>query len=180
MWISKIGDDEMGVKKWLMKQQWRVVQIRGIWGLFYGILLLAISYYEYIPFFVDLGNYGPFVFAGMILFVFVILGYIYDRVLVMWAQSHEVAVERNPYQYVPSPKDHVFWFPLYSALLDASERLAKEFDVDTNLIKETRAYYAQLQKLRPERSEDIDKGIELREEFVRDHLFSDIIQDNDD
>jgi hypothetical protein len=161
----------MGVKKWLMKQQWRIVQIRGIWGLFYGILLLAVAYYEYIPFFVAMGTNGPFVFAGVILFIFLILGYIYDRVLVMWAPSQEVTIERNPYQYVPSPKDHIFWFPLYSALLDVTEVLAKEFDVDTSVIEETREYYAKLQQLRPEIRDNIDKGIELREEFVRTHQF---------
>ncbi|MBS3795921.1 MAG: hypothetical protein KGY80_13540, partial [Candidatus Thorarchaeota archaeon] len=81
----------MEIRKWLMKQQWRVVQIRGIWGLFYGILLLAISFYDYIPFFVEMGTYGPFAFAGIIVFVFLVLGYIYDRVLVMWAPSQEVS-----------------------------------------------------------------------------------------
>jgi hypothetical protein len=167
----------MGVKKWLMKQQWRIVQIRGIWGLFYGILLLAVAYYEYIPFFVDMGAYGPFVFAGFILLTFLILGYIYDRVLVMWAPSQEVTIERNPYQYVPSPKDHIFWFPLYSSLLDAAEQLATLANVDTSAIDETRQYYFKLQKLRAEIKEDIDKGIELREEFIKSHTFSSILEE---
>jgi len=165
----------MGVKKWLMKQQWRVIQIRGIWGLFYGILLLAIAYFEYIPLFVDMGPIGPFVFALLILFVFVILGYIYDRVLVMWAPSQEVTIERNPYQYIPAPKDHIFWFPIYSALLDVSEKLADEYNVDKTAIHETREYFAKLEKLRPERTEDIDVGIELRKEFVEKHPFDKIL-----
>ncbi|MFX1370166.1 MAG: hypothetical protein ACFFAY_16365, partial [Promethearchaeota archaeon] len=157
---------------------WRVVQIRGIWGLFYGILLLAAAYYEYIPFFLDMGPLGPFVFAGFILVTFLILGYIYDRVLVMWAPSSEVTVERNPYQYVPAPKDHIFWFPLYSALLDASEKLADEFDLDKSAIKETREYYAQLQRLRPEMRDDIDKGIGLRQAFIEGHPFADILEED--
>jgi hypothetical protein len=162
----------MGVKKWLMKQQWRVIQIRGIWGLFYGILLLAVAYYEYIPFFADFGPNGPFVFAAIILFVFLILGYIYDRVLVMWAPSQEVTIERNPYQYIPSPKDHIFWFPIYSALLDVSEKLVDEFNLDKSAIQDTREYFAKLEKLRPERKEDIDIGIKLREEFIEKHPFN--------
>ncbi|MFW9767185.1 MAG: hypothetical protein ACFFF9_13660 [Candidatus Thorarchaeota archaeon] len=167
----------MGVKKWLMKQQWRVIQIRGIWGLFYGILLLAIAYYEYIPFFVEMGSIGPFVFAGVILFTFLILGYIYDRVLVMWAPSQEVTIERNPYQYIPSPKDHIFWFPIYSALLDISEKLAEEYNIDKTAIQDTREYFSELEKLRPERREDIDKGIKLREEYVDEHRFVDLLGD---
>lgn len=163
----------MGTRKWLMKQQWRVVQIRGIWGLFYGILLLAISYYEFIPFFLGLGSIGPFVFAAVILFAFLILGYIYDKVLVMWAPSQEVVIERSPYQYVPSPKDNIFWFPLYSTMLDSLEKLADEFGVDKQLIEDTRLYYANLQQLTTSRG-DIDKGIELRKEYIEKHKFTDI------
>lgn len=169
----------MGLKKWIMKQQWRIVQIRGIWSLFYGILLLAIAYYEYIPFISDMQTTGPFVFAGIILFFFLILGYIYDRVLVMWAPSQEVNIERNPFQYVPSPKDKIFWFPIYSALLDVSEQLAQHYDLDTTAVRETRDYYAELQKLRPERNEDIDRGIKLRDEFTRTHDFSKIVDDEE-
>jgi hypothetical protein len=167
----------MGVKKWLMKQQWRVVQIRGIWGLFYGILLLAGAYYDYIPFFLDMGSIGPFVFAGVILFVFLILGYIYDRVLVMWAPSQEVSIERNPYQYVPAPKDRIFWFPLYSAMLDATEQIAQKLELDTSIFDETREYYAKFEKLRPERNVDLDEGIRIREEFIQKHPFGEILDE---
>jgi hypothetical protein len=167
----------MGIRKWLMKQQWRIVQIRGIWSLFYGILLLAIAYFEYIPFFVDMGTLGPFVFAVLILLVFLVLGYVYDRILVMWAPSQEVSMERNPYQYVPAPKDRVFWFPVYSALLDASEKIADKYDLDKSAIKETRQYYAELEKLRPERNEDIDKGARLRRSYLNQHRFSDFYRE---
>ncbi|MFX1441255.1 MAG: hypothetical protein ACFFFD_13495 [Promethearchaeota archaeon] len=161
----------MRIRKWLMKQQWRIVQIRGIWGLFYGILLLAIAYFEYIPLFAGMGSFGPFVFSGVLLFVFLILGYIYDRVLVMWAPSQEVTMERNPYQYVPSPKDHIFWFPLYSSLLDSFEKMAQNFDVDTSDIRDAKEYYSHLQSLRPERKEDLDKALELRDKFVSSHKY---------
>ena len=81
-----------------------------------------------------MGSLGPLVFAFIILISFLILGYIYDRVLMMWAPSQEVTIERNPYQYVPSPKHHIFWFPVYSALLDATEEIAKEVGADTTPI----------------------------------------------
>lgn len=164
----------MRVRKWLMKQQWRIIQIRGIWGLFYGIMLLAISYYEYVPVISEISTYGPFIFAGLIMIVFLVLGYIYDRVLVMWAPSQEVMMERNPYQYVPSPKDHIFWFPIYAALLDASEKIARDMNIDTYILDETREHYAALSQLKPERSQDIDKGIELRKKFMKKHSFVDI------
>ena len=154
-----------------MKQQWRVAQIRGIWSLLYGILLLAYAYFEYVPPFNEWGFSGPFAFAAIIFAVFLIAGYIYDRVLVMWAPSQEVAQERNPYQYVPSPRDHIFWFPIYSSLLDAVEQLGSKYGTDTQAIEDTRKYLSELQKLLPERKEDIDAAIELRKEFVAKHPF---------
>ncbi|MHA2150168.1 MAG: hypothetical protein ACXACG_09710 [Candidatus Thorarchaeota archaeon] len=162
----------MRIRKWLMKQQWRIVQIRGIWGLFYGILLLAIAYFEFIPFFANMGTLGPFVFAGTLLFLFLILGYIYDRVLVMWAPSMEVSMERNPYQYVPSPKEHIFWFPLYSAMLDSVEKIAQKFDADTESIDEARKYYSELEKMRPDIKEDLERSSDLRKEFMSRYRYS--------
>ncbi|MHA2300108.1 MAG: hypothetical protein ACXACD_04050 [Candidatus Thorarchaeota archaeon] len=170
----------MGLKKWLMKQQWRIVQIRGIWGLFYGVLLLAISYYGYIPLFADMGSYGPFVFSGVLLFSFLILGYLYDRVFIMWAPSQEVSMERNPYQYVPSPKDHIFWLPIYSVLLNSAQALAEQFEVDTQEISDAKQYFAKWQKLRPELKKDIDMGAEMRNLFISGHSFHDILRETDD
>jgi hypothetical protein len=137
-----------------------------MWSLFYGILLLAIAYFEFIPIFADMGTMGPFVFAGTLLFLFLILGYIYDRVLVMWAPSQEVIMERNPYQYVPSPKEHIFWFPLYSAMLDSVEKIAQKFDVDTEPIDEAKKYYSELEIMRPEIKEDLERASDLRNEFM--------------
>lgn len=168
--------EKMRIRKWLMKQQWRVVQIRGIWSLFNGILLLAYAYFRYIPFFEQMGFLGPFVFSGVTFVAFLILGYIYDRVLMMWSPSQEVTVERNPYQYLPSPREKIYWFPIYSAMLNISDELAKKFDVDTQTIEETRKYYSQLQSLSVERKEDLDKALELRLEFVKKHPFSSVFE----
>ncbi len=154
-----------------MKQQWRIVQIRGIWSLFYGVLLLAYAYFEFIPFFVEMGVLGPFIFAATLLVVFLILGYIYDRVLVMWAPSQEVIMERNPFQYVPSPKDHIYWIPVYSTLLDLVDSLAVEAQVDRSSIQEVREYYSKLITLNPERKEDIEEGARMRAQYVSEHPF---------
>lgn len=161
-----------------MKQQWRVVQIRGIWSLFNGILLLAYAYFKYIPFFEEMGILGPFAFSGITFVGFLILGYIYDKVLMMWSASQEVNVERNPYQYLPSPREQIYWFPIYSAMLNISEELAKKFDVPTESIEETRAYYSQLQRFKVERKEDIDAALELRLEFVKNHPFSKVVTED--
>jgi len=168
---------KMKIRKWLMRQQWRIVQIRGIYSVFYGVLILAGLYVGYVPFFASMEVIGPFAFAGTILLLFLVMGYVYDKVLVMWAPSQEVSQERNPYMYVPNPKDHIFWFPLYSALLDSLEKLADHTGADTQAIKEAREYYSKLQSLRPELNENIDEAIEMRKEFVKKHPFSDILDE---
>ncbi|MFW9975733.1 MAG: hypothetical protein ACFFDQ_10730 [Candidatus Thorarchaeota archaeon] len=170
----------MGFKKWLMKQQWRIIQVRGIWGLFYGILLLAAAYYGYLPYIKDMGELGPFVFAGILVVSFAILGYLYDRVFVLWAPSHEVTQERNPYQYVGRPIDHIFWLPLYSVILKSCEELAAYYDLDDSIIQETKEYYSRYEQLRPEIKEDIETAIKLREEFIQKHSFADILEETQD
>ena len=142
------------------------------------MLLLAVAYYAYIPFFAELGALGPFVFAVFMLFAFLIAGYLYDRVFVMWGPQQEIVRERDPFQYVPQPRDHIFWFPVYSVILSTLETLAQEFDVDRTAITDTREYFAELQRMRPERREDIDAAIALRKKFIEEHPFSDITSDD--
>ncbi|MHA1770220.1 MAG: hypothetical protein ACTSXS_01330 [Candidatus Thorarchaeota archaeon] len=165
----------MGVRKWMMKQYWRLVQVRGIWNLFYGILLLSVAYYIYVPIFVDLGAIGPFIFALIMFTIFLILGYLYDRVFVLWGPQQEVAIERNPFQYVPHPRDKVFWFPVYSVLLDSSEQILEKLGRDTTPIKETREYFAKLLTFTPYSHDDLQEAIKLRDEYIANHRFADLV-----
>ncbi|MFX1484568.1 MAG: hypothetical protein ACFFCP_15425 [Promethearchaeota archaeon] len=75
-------------------------------------------------------------------------------------------------------RDIIFWFPVYSSILTATDQIADELNLDTSIIEETREYFFKLEKLRPERTEDIDTAIELREEFLRKYRFRDIIDDD--
>ncbi|MFW9801881.1 MAG: hypothetical protein ACFFFC_04485 [Candidatus Thorarchaeota archaeon] len=168
----------MGVKKWLMKQQWRLTQIRGIWSLFYGTFMLSIAFYGFVPILSEMGPIAPFIFSATLFLIFLVGGYIYDRVLIMWAPSQEVWMERNPYQYVPQPRDRIFWFPFYSILLDVSEEMAISYGLDTSVIDEVREYYAELEQYTAERKEDIDAASKLRESFRAKHSFKDIFNDD--
>ncbi|MHA1928256.1 MAG: hypothetical protein ACTSV2_06725 [Candidatus Thorarchaeota archaeon] len=161
----------MAIRKWFMKQYWRLIQVRGIWNLFYGVLLLAGSYYIFIPMFYDMGALGPFIFAGGILVVFLLIGYLYDKIFVMWGPQQEVVVERNPYSYVPQPRDRIFWFPVYSSILSACNDIAEALDLDTTTIEATRKYFSTLETFRPERTNDIDKAEDLKKKFISEHPF---------
>jgi hypothetical protein len=167
----------MGIRKWLMKQQWRVVQIRGMWSVFYSILILAYAYYAYIPLYANMGVLGPFLFAFTILVFFLLLGYLYDRVFQMWAPATEVGVERNPFQYIPSPTEHIFWFPFFSSMLDMTQALAEKYNIGTEVLEETREYYSNIANLRAERKTDMSKAIEMRKEFLAKHPFVDILDE---
>ena len=85
-------------------------------------------------------------------------------------------MERNPFQYVPQPRDRVFWFPFYSVLLEISEELAKKHNIETSLIEEVREYYSELEKYTAERKEDIDAASDLRDRFMKKHSFEEIIE----
>ena len=161
-----------------MKQYWRTVQVRGIWNLIYSILLLAIAYYIYIPYFADMGVLGPFTFAAVLFTIFLFIGYLYDRVFVMWGPQQEVTMERNPYQYVPHPRDTIYWFPLYSVLLQSSKELAEKLEFDTDVIESTQKYFSELAKLRPERKGDLDIAVDLRRKYYAEHPLDRIIDEN--
>jgi hypothetical protein len=63
-------------------------------------------------------------------------------------------------------------------MLEGIKALAVSLDVDTSAIEETEEYYHKLQQLRPERSEDIEKGIRLRKDFLSSHSFSEILAED--
>ena len=86
-------------------------------------------------------------------------------------------MERNPYQYVPQPRDRVFWFPFYSVLLEISEEMANKYNIETSLIDEVREYYAEFEKLTAERKEDIDTASELRDSFMKKHSFNELLEE---
>jgi len=161
----------VGLRKWMMKQYWRLVQVRGIWNLFYGVLLLAVAYYAYVPVFLNMGAVGPFAFAAILLAMFLVLGYLYDRVFVLWGPQQEVVIERNPFQYVPHPRDRIFWFPLYSVMLDTAEEILATIGRDVTPIRETREYFAELQMCTPYSRQDLEKAMKLRDEFIAKHPF---------
>ncbi len=169
----------MAIRKWIMKQYWRLVQVRGIWNLFYGVLLLAVAYYAYVPVFLQMGAAGPLVFAALLLGTFLFLGYLYDRVFVLWGPQQEVVIERNPYQYVPHPRDKILWFPVYTVFLNTAELVLSRLGRDATPIRETREYFAILQTLTPYRKEDLQAALKLRNEFIARHPFSQLVDEED-
>ena len=96
----------------------------------------------------------------------------------MWGPQQEVTMERNPYQYVPHPRDTIYWFPLYSVLLQSSKELAEKLEFDTDVIESTQKYFSELAKLRPERKGDLDIAVDLRRKYYAEHPLDRIIDEN--
>ena len=63
--------------------------------------------------------------------------------------------------------------------MDASEKILEKMDLETSEVVETRKYFAELQRLRPERNDDLDRGIELRQEYMKKYRFEDIPRETD-
>jgi len=95
------------VKKWVMRQYWRMQQSQSIISL--GLLgsTLTLLLWDYVSWrFSDecatyIGLLG--IFAGLILIVLCV-GYLYDRVFSLWTAQRSVDFERNPFwTYALSP-----------------------------------------------------------------------------
>ena len=122
----------MDIKKSLMTQVWRLQQSQGLIGIFFWALTLAgVFYFQYIH--ANFVKWGIVrddqVFLGtLILFLiflgtFLVLGFLYDRILRLWKEQVIVAYERNPYtsEYLV-PKEVV----LFRTHIETLRLLAKE------------------------------------------------------
>ena len=79
--------------KWLkyfaMKWRFRVDQARALFGLLTFAALLAIAYMPSIPWFNEQGFWrGEFLLAVIVLVVFLLGGYLYDRFLKLWTRDN--------------------------------------------------------------------------------------------
>jgi hypothetical protein len=115
-------------KYFVMKWRFRLDQARAIFGLLTFAVLLANSYSDEIPWFRDQGFWRRDLLLAFIIFIgFSLGGYLYDRSLRLWTETQRVSVERNPYTYVPNPKERwqsrAFWSYNLTVLSQIAEKL---------------------------------------------------------
>ena len=113
-----------------MKWRFRVDQARAIFGLITFAALLALGYTDYISFFKNQGFWGVIEFTLIILAVFLIGGYLYDRVFKLWAETQTVNVERNPFTYVPGPKEYINHLATFSFIFMSLTEIAEKLDIE--------------------------------------------------
>lgn len=96
------------LKKLTMRWRFRLDHARAIFGLLTFALLLAVGYVDKLPWFNYQGFWrGEFLLTFLVLIVFIIGGYLYDKGFKLWSEHATVTVERNPYTYMPTPREHL-------------------------------------------------------------------------
>ena len=135
------------IKYFAMKWRFRVDQARAIFGLVTFAALLALGYADKIPWFQDQRFWrGEFLLTFLVLVVFLIGGYLYDRFLKLWTETTKVAIERNPYTYVPNPKElwlsRAVWLYTFMSLSQIADKLELNLENEEEMKLLLKKYYS--------------------------------------
>lgn len=161
----------MLVKKWIMKQYWRVSQIRILASLGLGMLVIGKLYLEFVPVLRDMGLLGALTLGVLLFSVFMGLGWVYDTRMKMWSQKVQVIYERHAYYHVPMIKTAIFEYPVLYTLIHTMKGLSDKSEIDGFSVSQLAVYLQEYFSLRPTRK-DIDRTIKMEREFLENHPFS--------
>jgi len=126
------GSNENLIKKWVMRQYWRVQQSQafisvGFWATTLTLLIWPYVRWRFTANETTLGitntYWGLFsIFAG-VMFTVLFVGWIYDRVLGLWIEWRSVDTERNPFMtYALSPN----WMMTVAMQAEILKRVASD------------------------------------------------------
>jgi hypothetical protein len=139
---------KINLKEFFMRWKWRLDNARAIFSMLTFALLLAGQYIRYITALDNLGFWGVMVLSAIAFVAFAIFGYVYDRILKLWSEQTKETILRNPYTYMPNPKEEIFskgfntiTFLLLKALVEGKEgeELKEQLALAEEIIKE---YYS--------------------------------------
>lgn len=138
------------LKYFSMKWRFRLDQARAIFTLATFAVLLSANYVDRIPWFQDQGFWrSDFLLSVVVFIVFVVVGYIYDRAFQLWTETQKVNVERNPYTYVPSPKEEWHSVVVWGYIFNALTQIAKKLDVELENQDEVRLFFEHYFSMNP-------------------------------
>ena len=112
--MSKEGGKSSPIRKWAMRQYWRMQQSQAVVGLLLWGTTITLLLWPYIELrfsgscdsgicFNDTIFGVPAAYIGLssiflsVMFGVLSIGYLYDKVFSLWAEHHTVSMERNPY-----------------------------------------------------------------------------------
>jgi len=160
-------------KFFVMKWRFRIDQARAIFGLLTFAALLGVGYIDYITFFAKQGFWGIMEFTLIIFVIFLIGGYLYDRVLQLWAETQTVNVYRNPFTYVPHPRERIISMAYWAYVFQSLDQIAEKLDVDIkskDLMRPLIEYYL---SLTPNITDFEEKGLKMKTattEIIKNYL----------
>lgn len=160
----------MSLLKWIMKQYWRLGTIRAWLSLGLAMLVLGRLYYGYVPFLQDLGFFGAIFLGAFFILVFMGLGWLYDTKTKMWAPQIQTIVERNPYSYVPAPRNHFLHYPAVYVFVLIVRGMMQKAKLDSQMVSDFQRYMAYYFTRKPVKS-DIISAESLAEAFSQEHPF---------
>ncbi|MHA1186610.1 MAG: hypothetical protein ACTSSK_06985, partial [Candidatus Heimdallarchaeota archaeon] len=123
------------------------------------------------------------VFTLFILIIFIIGGYIYDKFLKLWSQTTAVNVARNPYTYVPQPKELIvslgWWVYNFKVLTQIAQKLDIEIEGE-EMIKQQLTHYLTLSADDNDFEDQAKKLKRLTGILIESYLESDDVGDFDE
>ncbi|MGY5875960.1 MAG: hypothetical protein RTU30_09455 [Candidatus Thorarchaeota archaeon] len=161
----------MGIKKWVMKQYWRIGQIRALVGLASGMLVVGKLYLGILFPQVkeDAPLLGALALGTFLTLLFLGLGWAYDEKGKLWSERLQVTQERNPYQYVPDLRTRTFVYPFIYALISILDSFERKFG--NQGLKEINEYLRQYFHRRPGSRKDIESALPDSDLFMKEHPF---------
>lgn len=160
----------MPLKKWVMKQYWRVSTIRTLLSLGMWMLILGRSYYGSVPIVSDMGFLGALILGAILFSFFLGLGWAYDTQAKMWSPKMQASIERNPYRYVPAYSSLSMEKPFVYALLYAFLRVFRKAGLDGKYIVDAIGYFDEYFARAPIK-DDIMTSEGLARNFMDKHPF---------
>ncbi|TFG34230.1 hypothetical protein EU527_04215 [Candidatus Thorarchaeota archaeon] len=156
--------------KWFMKQYWRIGQTRALLSLAMGMLSLGRVYVDSVPVLSDWGFWGAVLIGGILFFVFLGIGWVYDIKARMWSPDMQAAAERDVYKYLPNIKTYTIDYPLIYALLNTMKTTLASMGLSTEKIDDTALYMSKYYGRNPERK-DILQAQNDADQFISKYPF---------
>lgn len=161
----------MAVRKWVMKQYWRVSQIRILTSLGLSMLVIGKLYLDYVPILRDYGGLGALLLGMMLFLAFLGLGWIYDTRMRMWSQKFQANYERHAYYHIPAIRSLTYEYPIVYALVQTIKGVAEKVEIDDSAINRISEFMQEYFSLRANRR-DIERTIEMSNEFLEEYPIS--------
>lgn len=163
--------DDLPIKKWIMKQYWRVGQIRAISSLATGMLVIGRLYVDFVPILKNMGVWGALILGTFLFSIFLGLGWLYDIRLRQWSQSNQAIVERTAYYHVPLLSSIAFDYPYLYALVSTLNGVSKKQGIDNESLSQLSMYLNEYFSLTYTKR-DIDRTLEMGKHFMTKHPFT--------